>query len=141
MADIAIGTNGIRLTHPQNSIRWNGMAGETVAEGQVVYLAATGKWMLADMNVVGKQNPRGLALNNAGTGAPGLTVLQKGPVSGFTTNMPAFDAPIYASDTPGAIGTAAGTVSALIGRVGAIPEGNTPVKCIFFDFLWNTVFA
>ncbi len=140
MADIAVSPDFERLSHPRNSEIFDGLAGETIAAGQIVYLTATGKFMVADANVVGKQQARGIALSNAGPGRPGISVLKQGPVAGFTTNMPAYDAPVYLSDTAGAVGTTAGTVSVPIGRVMAIPDG-TITKVIYFDFNWISTFA
>lgn len=141
MADILATAANVRATHPSTSIIYDGLAGETITAGQLVYLATTGKHGVADTNVAGKQQARGVALNDAGTGRPALSILKTGPVAGFSTNMPAYDALVYASDTAGAVGTAAGTVSAPVGRVGAIPDGGTPTKVIFFDFNWISVFA
>ncbi len=141
MADILRTTTSIAPTHPRNSEIFDGIAGETIAAGQQVYLASTGKWMVGDTNAAGKQQVRGLALNAATTGKPGLSVLKRGPVAGFSTNMPAYDALVYASDTAGETATAAGTVSSPCGRVMAIPDGGTPTKVIYFDFNWISVFA
>jgi hypothetical protein len=141
VADITATATNVRATHPSTSVIYDGLAGETITAGQLVYMASTGKYGVADTNVAGKQQARGVALNSAGTGAPGISILKTGPVAGFTTNMPAYDALVYASDTAGAVGTTAGTVSAPVGRVGAIPDGGTPSKVIFFDFNWISVFA
>lgn len=143
MADIALGTgaNAVRATHPRNAIIYDGLAGETITTGQLVYLASTGKYGVADANVAGKQQARGIALNDAGTGRPGLSILVKGTVAGFTTNMPAYDALVYVSDTAGALGTAAGTLPGPVGRVIAVPDGGTPSKAILFDFPVSTTFA
>ena len=143
MPDIAASAGNVRATHPQNSERFDGLAAEAIAEGQLVAMvAATGKYVVADANVAGRNQPRGVALSAAGPGRPGFTFLKRGPVAGFTTNMPAYDAPVYASDTAGAIGTttpAIGSVAALVGRVMAIPDG-TPTKVIYFDFPWTGVY-
>ena len=141
MADIAVSAEGVRLTHVQNSERFDGLAGEAITAGQLVYLATTGKFMVADANVAGKQQARGIALTSAGTGRPGFTYLKRGPVAGFTTNMPAYDALVYLSDTAGAVGTTVGTMTVPVGRVMQIPDGGTPTKVIYFDFPGNTVFA
>jgi hypothetical protein len=141
VADITRSTGNIRATHPQNSIIFDVLVGETVTEGQLLYLASTGKYGVADTNVAGKQQVRGVALSNGGTGKPGVSMLVKGPVAGYTTNMPAYDAVVYASDTPGEIGTTAGTMSVAVGRVGTIPDGGTPTKVVYFDISWLTTWA
>jgi hypothetical protein len=141
VADLLATAANIRATHPSTSVIYDGLAGETITAGQLVYLASTGKYGVADANVAGKQQARGIALNSAGTGAPGLSILKTGPVAGFTTNMPAYDARVYASDTAGAVADTAGTMSVTVGRVGAIPDGGTPSKVIFFDFSWITQWA
>jgi hypothetical protein len=141
MADIAKVAGTVRATHPRNAEIYDGLAGETIAEGDTVYLASTGKYMLTDTNVAGKQQGRGIALNAAGTGRPGVSVLRRGTVAGFTVTAMAYDALVYLSDTPGAVGTAAGTMSAPVGRVTAIADGGTPTKVILFDFPITATFA
>jgi hypothetical protein len=46
-----------------------------------------------------------------------VTAVRRGVLDGFTLTDQAWDCPIYADDTDGMIGDAAGTVSVEIGRV------------------------
>lgn len=146
MADLAFtaGTSAhARVTHPQNSERFDFAAAEAITIGQLVYLTAAGKAGVADANAAGKQQVRGVALNSASAGR-GVTVLKRGPVDGFVISALAYDAVVYLSDTAGAVGTTAGTMSVPVARVMAIPDdGNAagPTKVLYFDCNWITTWA
>ena len=45
------------------------------------------------------------------------TVIRKGVIDGYDLSGLAYDAPVYLSDTDGALADAAGTVSVVVGRV------------------------
>lgn len=78
------------------------VAGETIAAGKAVYLAASGKYMLADSNSVtaGAKKARGIALNSASLNQP-LTILTSGQIT-IGATMTA-GATYFLSDTPGGI--------------------------------------
>lgn len=86
-----------------NVLTENGLAGESIAAGAIVYFSPTTKrFLLADSNsaIAAAREARGVALNTAAAGQP-LTVARSGDVA-FGTIFAAGTA-YYLSDTPGAI--------------------------------------
>lgn len=101
MVDLVITATSV--TADLNSGTTTKAAGETIAAGQLVYLAAsTGKWMLADSNSATAEArvPDGIALNGGAVNQP-IMVKTKGEVTvnAVLTAGVAF----YLSDTPGGI--------------------------------------
>lgn len=95
-----------------------GNAGETVAAGQLVYQDATdNEWKLCDANTATtvEQVMLGIA-QGAGTDGAAITggVLLPGGIDKNQTGMTQGD-PMFASDTPGAIASSAGTTERTIG--------------------------
>lgn len=84
----------------------NGIAGETITAGKVVFLdqTTTGKWLLADADAASAaargQGKIGIALNGASNGQP-LAVQTEGPIT-IGATMVAGTA-YYLSPTPGGI--------------------------------------
>ncbi len=141
MPDITRSTGNVRATHPRNAEIYDGQVSEAVLEGQAIHLHTTGKLRLADSNVAGRQQARGIALNSAGTGRTGVSYLRRGTVAGFDLSGLAYDALVYLSDTVGEFSTTAGTMSAPVGRVTQIPDGGIPTKVILFEFPITQTFA
>lgn len=86
-----------------SSVKKNGIAGETITAGKVVYLSSTtNKWMLADSNSVTAEARQavGIALNGASLNQP-VTVQSSGDVT-IGAALTAGTA-YYLSDTPGGI--------------------------------------
>ncbi len=100
MADIAItAANVLPGSTARNE---DGIAGETITAGQLVYrAAATGKFMKADANGATEAKAvRGVALNGASNGQP-LRIQKKGliTIGGTLTAGVSY----YLSDTPGGL--------------------------------------
>lgn len=84
-----------------DAVKESGTWGETVTAGKVVYKdPTTGRYLLADNNVAGKQVPRGIALNGGSNGQPGVIQKSGGITIGATLTP---GTTYYLSDTPGGI--------------------------------------
>jgi hypothetical protein len=103
--------------------------------GQAIHEDANGRWALASAaNAAGAAAPY-LATHKARAGA-GLTGIRNGVFYGFNLSALAFNAPVYLSDTAGAIADTPGTVNVLIGRVTsarAVTFGSTKDKILKVD--------
>lgn len=100
MADLTITATSVLADATANTRQ--GVAGETLAAGKVVYLdSTTGAYKLADSNgAAALRSPVGIALNGAAVGQP-VTIALSGPVT-IGATMTAGVA-YYLSDTPGGI--------------------------------------
>ncbi|RJT32795.1 hypothetical protein D3227_25690 [Mesorhizobium waimense] len=100
MADLTITAASV-VTGGNGAIE-HGTAGETIAAGKAVYLAATNKWMLADSNSATALARRatGIALNGASLNQP-VTVQKSGNITIGATVVAG--TAYYLSDTPGSI--------------------------------------
>lgn len=100
MADISI--TAANVLPGSNARTEDGVAGETITAGQLVYrAAATGKFMKADANGATEAKAvRGVALNGASNGQP-LRIQKKGliTIGGTLTAGVSY----YLSDTPGGL--------------------------------------
>ncbi len=101
MADISI--TAANVIPAANADKEQGIAGETIAAGKVVYKdLTTGKYQLADNNAGAEaaRKPRGVALNSASLDQP-LMIMKSGDVTigGTLTAGTTY----YLSDTPGGI--------------------------------------
>lgn len=141
MSDIALTAAQIAPVKPELSEIMDVTLAETVTKGQAGYLvAASGKYGVADANASGKQQIRGIFV--AG-GAAGDTVplLKRGPMFGFTLAGLNYDAPLYLSDTAGALADAAGTMTVVVGRVIPINDGPTFTKVLFVDIDYSKIWS
>ena len=120
MADLALTAANIGMADASKSQTITGFAAAAITAGQVVYMDTAGKFDLADASAAGTAGARGIALRTVATGEA-LTVLSEGEVSGFTISQ-AYDAPIFLSDTAGALADAAGTVSVAVGNVSSATD-------------------
>jgi hypothetical protein len=110
-----------------------------ILPSQAVYTDPTvGRIFATTSLTAGKYAFRGISVNLAVAGAgPGIAVdiVEEGYVAGYDLSALAYDAPVYLSDTPGNIGTAAGTNSVTIGRVVALtdkdPVTGLPSKILY----------
>lgn len=128
MADITVTAAQVAATFAEEARRRNYVAAEAITAGQAVYLvAATGKVGLADANAAGKHQFLGIAMETAGIGGT-LTVLERGEMVGFDLAALNYDDPVYLSDTAGALGTAAGTASVVVGKVRPLIQVHGYVK-------------
>lgn len=92
-------------------------AAEAITAGQAVRLdTSSGKFTKANGTTAAEARFYGVALKSAAAGEA-LTALRHGVMDGFDLSGLAYDAAVYLSDTDGALDTAAGTVSTVLGRV------------------------
>lgn len=130
MADLTVVAASVGKAH-SSAQTMDMIAAVSITKGQVVYRDANGKADLADASAAGTAGARGIALDTVGAGQV-LGVLVEGEVSGFTISQ-AYDAPIFLSDTAGALADAAGTVSVAVGNVSAITDKDA-TKVLYVRF-------
>jgi hypothetical protein len=104
-------------------------AAATITAGQALYITTAGTVNLADASTGGGVaiQWRGIALNGGYTGDP-IRMAFEGPVEGFGVSGLNVEAPLYLSNTAGAIADAAGDASLIVGRVSMRDDGT--------KFLW-----
>lgn len=134
MADIAVTAAQVGVVNPAECEVHDFIAAAALTAGQAVYLDANGKVGVADANAAGAQQFRGLALKTVGAGQP-VSVLKKGRVYGFTISGLAYNAPVYLSDTAGALADAAGTLTVNCGRVTALTDPDR-TKVLYVEADW-----
>jgi hypothetical protein len=134
MADLVVTEAKVGVLFPLKAEIHTMIAAVAITAGQAVYQDSAGKADLADASAAGTAGMRGIALQSAGIGQP-INVLKRGHVEGFTIAQ-AYDAPLYLSDTAGAIADAAGTVSYLVGIVVGLTDKDI-TKAVFIDLSWN----
>lgn len=132
MADLVVTAAQVARAHDNAEI-FNGLAAETIAAGQAIYMSSSGTYGIAGANVAGKQQARGIALEGAAAGQA-FSFIKRGPVAGFTIPQ-AYDARLFLSDTAGALADAAGTLSVPCGRVMALTD-SAKTKVVYADFVW-----
>ena len=135
MADLALTADEIAIVFPEKAERYQMTLAETVTAGQTLFQNTSGKMELADANAAGEQQTRALALADGGSGEV-ISVLRRGHVFGFTITQ-AYDAPIFQSDTTGALADAAGTLAVPVGIIDGIDQGGTITKVLYFDARWR----
>jgi hypothetical protein len=135
MADLALTAAQIEVVYPDRAEIYTKTAAETITAGQALFQDTNGKVQLADANAGGEQQCRFIALEGGGSGQA-ITVLRRGHVYGYTITQ-AYDAPIYLSDTVGALADAAGTMTVPLGIVDGVDQGGTITKILYFDARWR----
>jgi hypothetical protein len=138
MADIVVTADNVAVLYPRYAEIYDFVAAAAITAGQLLYLNTSGKVDLYDSNGSGTLQAHGIALNGAGIGQA-VSVLKRGFVAGYTLSQ-AYDAPIYGSNTAGAMADAAGASSLVIGKVKATSDP-TPTKVLYVDISWNVVSA
>jgi hypothetical protein len=133
MADLVVTAAQVAAIFPLKAEIHNVIAAVAVTAGQALYQDSSGDYDLADASVAGTAGARGIALQGAGA-AQGVNILKKGHVAGFTISQ-AYDAPLYVSNTAGAIADAAGVVSVLCGTVVALSDKDR-TKVLYLEFDW-----
>lgn len=131
MTDLALTAAQIALTKPQEANVGFAICAVAVTAGQSLFVDTDGKVDLADANVSGAQQTRALALE-AGAIGQSISILFRGRVYGFTITQ-AYDAPIFQSDTAGALGDSAGTMTVPVGIIEAVSDDPTLTKLLFFN--------
>lgn len=114
MALIAVATAG--KVHVVESIEQMTLpAAETILAGAIVRIDTAGLFTNGNGLSTTENRIYGVATKSVIAGQA-VTAIAKGVMDGFTFSQ-AYDAILYASDTDGRIGDAAGTASKIIGRV------------------------
>lgn len=112
---------------------YTGVAAETITKGDALYIDTNGLLGPCDTNDAGCQQFRGIALTAGGAGAA-IDYITHGCVYGFTLDGDA-DAFVYASDTPGILDTAAGTMTVRAGRIVRLTD-NDATKVLMVHVRW-----
>jgi len=132
MADIAVTAAKVGRAFPGNDEVHTGILSETVTAGQIVYQTSSGTFGVADADVTGRQQARGVALRGGGAGQA-VPILKRGFVEGFDVTSLNADVRLFLSDTAGRINDVASTTLTVIcGRVFVV-NGQ---KVVYFDFDW-----
>ena len=135
MADLAMVTAG-KFRVVQSIIQDTQIAAEAIVAGQAVRIeTSTGKFTGSNGTTSGEARIYGLAKESVAAGFP-VTAIRKGVVDGWDISGSNYDATLYLSDTDGLLGTTAGTVSVVVGRVIAAnsqPLGTAADKLLFVD--------
>ncbi len=111
-------------------------AAEAITAGNAVRIDATaGTFTKANGTAAGEARIYGIAVKTAAAGMP-VTAIRKGVMDGWDLTGMSYDDIVYLSNTDGALGTTAGTVSTVVGRV--IPTtgetlGTSYKKILFVD--------
>jgi hypothetical protein len=115
MADMTLATAdkiNVGQIPPQT---FTGVAAAAITAGSPVFFDTNGKFAVSDANVSTADAVFGIATRTVAAGEA-LTVVRRGLMDGWS-NLPAYGAPVYASDTAGALADAAGTLSIVVGYV------------------------
>ena len=92
-------------------------AAEAFPAGAAVRIdVTTGKFTRANGSTAVEARIYGIATGSASAGIA-VTAIRQGVMDGWDLSGMAYDAPAYLSDTDGALDTAAGSVSTVVGRV------------------------
>lgn len=139
MTDIVSTAAQVAPIYPDKAEIYDFVAAAAITAGQAVYLTSSGTVNLADANGSGTLQFRGIALQTVGTGQ-GVSVLKRGHCSGFTVSSVAYDAPLYVSNTAGALADAAGGTTINAGRV--VPMSDSSLtKVVYIDADWLRTWA
>src|SRR5688572_9939603 len=114
MADQAIATAD-KLEVVQSFIQLTLPAAEAIEAGYAVRIDTNGKFTLANATDTTENRIFGIATKSVPAGMA-LTAVREGNLDGITLTG-AYDSPVYLSDTDGRLGSTAGTVSTIVGRV------------------------
>lgn len=140
MADIVVTAANVAVVFPETAEIYDFVAAATITAGQAVYITSAGKVDLYDSNGSGTLQFAGIALNGGGANQA-ISVLKQGHVYGFTVTADAYWAPLYGSNTAGAIGQSAGASSIVVGRVVPLSDAGNLTKVVYIQASWNVVSA
>lgn len=115
--------------------QWTGPAAEVITAGQMVRLdTTTGKATLSNGTTAAEARCRGIALTGATAAGISMTVVKRGVIDlGDALGDLNYDQAVYLDNTDGALGTAAGTVSLVVGRVVPVWGYPTADKALHVD--------
>jgi hypothetical protein len=134
MADLALVTAD-RVEVVESFIQATLPAAEAIEAGKAVRIDTNGKFTGANGTTTTENRIYGIAIKSVPAGMP-VTAIRKGVMDGWDLSGLAYDASVFLSDTDGILGSTAGTVSTLVGRV--IPAwakaiGTAADKLLFVD--------
>lgn len=138
MTVIAVTAAQVNILFPTIAEIYDIIAGATITAGQAIRRDSNGRAALADANAgSGAEDVRGIALRGGGSGQ-GISMLKRGHVAGFAVSGMAYDAPVYLSDTAGALDDAPSTTNSVqVGRVVSLSDADR-TKVIYIDIPWAT---
>jgi hypothetical protein len=117
MAVLALVTaNKINVGTASPTVQHTLPAAVAITAGQGVFVNSAGKFALASGATVGARGFFGVATRTCAAGEA-CTALRRGIMDGWDLSALAHDAPVFVSNTDGALDSAAGTLSIQIGRV------------------------
>lgn len=126
MADLTLTTadkTNVGSTGPNYQI--TGVAAVAITAGSPVLFDANGKFIVADADAAAADACFGIATRSALAGEA-VTVMRRGFMDGWS-NLPAYGAPVYVSNTAGKLADAAGTASIVVGYVVSVAGTNVGV--------------
>lgn len=117
MAVLALVTaNKVNVATSSPTVQHTLPAAAAITAGAPVFVNTAGKFAVADAVTVGARGFFGIATRTVAAGES-LTALRRGIMDGWDLSALAHDAPVFISNTAGALDSAAGTLSIQIGRV------------------------
>jgi len=122
MADLTVTSTQVAQVFPMESKVRTYKSAAAMDAGTPVYVDANGKVNKADANDGDADQFRGIALETVGANQD-VDVISEGEISGFDLSGLAYDAPVYVSNTVGALADAAGGTTLLVGRVHPMNDG------------------
>lgn len=130
MADIAVTKAGhIRIVESIEQMTLP--AGETILAGAPVRIDSNGQFVNGAGDTATEADVYGIATRSV-RAREAVTAVRKGVLDGYTLTGAYWD-PVYVSDTNGLLGTTAGTVSKVVGRI--IPGTATPLGSAYDKLL------
>lgn len=119
MGDITVTAAKVAVVFPEEAEIYNVRVGVAVTKGQALYQMTSGMYALAQADVLGARQFRGVALETANAGE-GISMLKRGILAGYT--LATYDDEVYLSDTAGAFSTVQGTLLVKCGRVMSLAD-------------------
>jgi hypothetical protein len=101
---------------PSQIVAYPAVAGAATTIGAACYYNASGNAALSDASAAGTAKFDGIVLEAVSSGY-GITLLRCGIMAGFDLSNLAYGAPVYLSDTAGALAETAGSVEVIVGYV------------------------
>ncbi len=138
MADITVTAAQVAAVFPEKAEIYPFVAAATITAGQALYVTSAGKVDLYDSNGSGTLQFCGIALTGGGAGQE-IDVLKEGHCYGFAITGSAYFAPIYGSNTAGALADSAGSSSYVAGRVVPLSDAGNFTKVLYVQADWRVV--
>lgn len=127
----------VRPVLPDTSEFIDSIMGVASAIGQAGYWNTSGNLVLSNAAAAGTAKFGGIILNAVGANQA-VSLMKKGYLFGYNVSALAYGAKVFLSDTPGALDTAAGTVSVAVGAVVPLPDA-ARTKVIYIDANYLTM--